>query len=136
VYCYTDTLKVMFDTVDPRSPVPMYAQIASQVRVAVASGELGNGDPLPSVRMLASQLRVNPATVVQAYRELEGEGVVEMRQGAGTFVASLRDGHRPRARQAEARRLAREILERATRAGITRDELRAAIDSELGGVRP
>jgi GntR family transcriptional regulator len=113
----------------------MYAQIASQVRVAVASGELGNGDPLPSVRMLASQLRVNPATVVQAYRELEGEGVVGMRQGAGTFVASLRDGHRPRARQAEARRLAREILERATRAGITRDELRAAIDSELGGIK-
>ena len=102
---------------------------------AVVGNKLGNGDPLPSVRMLASQLRVNPATVVQAYRELEGEGVVEMRQGAGTFVASLRDGHRPRARQAEARRLAREILERATRAGITRDELRAAIDSELGGLK-
>jgi GntR family transcriptional regulator len=113
----------------------MYAQIASQVRVAVASGELGNGDPLPSVRTLAAQLRVNPATVVQAYRELESEGVVEMRQGAGTFVASLHEGHRPRARQVEAKRLARELLERATRAGIAREELRAAIDSVMGGSR-
>ena len=50
----------------------MYAQIASRIRVAVAAGDLAAGDALPSVRTLAAQLRVNPATVVQAYRELEG----------------------------------------------------------------
>jgi len=53
------------------------------------------GAALPSVRQLASQLRVNPATVVQAYRQLEEVGVVESRQGAGTFVRQLAE---PKAR--------------------------------------
>ena len=79
----------MFDHIDPRSPTPIYAQIAARVRIAVASGDLTTGDPLPSVRALAGTLRVNPATVVQAYRELERDGVVEMRQGSGTFIATL-----------------------------------------------
>src|ERR1019366_10469821 len=75
----------MFERIDPRSPTPIYAQIAERVRVAVAAGELAKGDSLPSVRALATRLRVNPATVVQAYRELEQENLLEMRQGAGTF---------------------------------------------------
>ena len=58
----------MFERIDPRSSTPIYAQIAARVRVAVASGELSAGDDMPSVRALATQLRVNPATVVQAYR--------------------------------------------------------------------
>ena len=69
----------MFNHIDPRSPTPIYAQIAARVRIAVASGELTTGDALPSVRALAGTLRVNPATVVQAYRELAHDGVVEMR---------------------------------------------------------
>jgi DNA-binding transcriptional MocR family regulator len=85
VYYYTDTLSDggMFDRIDPRSPTPLYAQIAGRLRVAVAAGELRAGDALPSVRALASRLRINPATVAQAYRELEQDGTVEMRQGAG-----------------------------------------------------
>ena len=79
----------MFEKIDPRSPTPIYAQIATRVRLAVASGELECDDGLPSVRALATQLRVNPATVVQAYRELEQEGIVQMRQGAGTFVVDV-----------------------------------------------
>ena len=74
----------MFEQIDPRSATPLYAQIAGRLRVAVAAGELRPGEPLPSVRQLASKLRVNPATVVQAYRDLETEGFVEMRQGAQT----------------------------------------------------
>ena len=68
----------MFERIDPRSPTPIYAQIAERVRVAVAAGELSKGDGLPSVRALATRLRVNPATVVQAYRELEQEKLVEV----------------------------------------------------------
>ena len=79
----------MFDSIDSRSPTPLYAQIAMRVRVAIASGELPKGAALPSVRTLASQLRVNPATVVQAYRELESEGLVATRHGAGTFVQDV-----------------------------------------------
>jgi DNA-binding transcriptional regulator YhcF (GntR family) len=91
VYYYTDTPSDggMFDRIDPRSPTPLYAQIAGRLRVAVAAGELRAGDALPSVRALASRLRINPATVAQAYRELEQDGTVEMRQGAGTFVSCV-----------------------------------------------
>lgn len=129
----------MFRHIDPRSPVPIYAQIAGRVRVAVAAGELATGDPLPSVRMLAAQLRVNPATVVQAYRELEREGVVDVRQGSGTFVAALSTERRSKAREQEARRLVRALLEQATRLSISTTDLRRAIDAELGngnGQRP
>jgi len=61
----------MFDHIDPRNPTPLYAQIASRLRVAIASGDLEKGEALPSVRALAARLRINPATVVQAYRDLE-----------------------------------------------------------------
>jgi len=57
----------MFDQIDPRSPTPLYAQIAARLKLAVAAGELRPGEALPSVRQLAARLRVNPATVVQAY---------------------------------------------------------------------
>jgi DNA-binding transcriptional regulator YhcF (GntR family) len=66
----------MFQNIDPRSATPLYAQIASRVKLAIASGELASGTGLPSVRHLATELRVNPATVVQAYREFF-EGRVE-----------------------------------------------------------
>jgi len=122
----------MFNHIDPRSPTPIYAQIAARVRIAVASGELATGDPLPSVRALAGTLRVNPATVVQAYRELERDGVVDMRQGSGTFIAILSPEARGQAREQEARRLVRELLEQAARLAICPLDLRKAIDAELG----
>ena len=74
----------MFDAIDARSPVPLYEQIAARLRLAIAGQELATGEALPSVRQLAAALRVNPATVVQAYRELEGEGYVELRHGASS----------------------------------------------------
>ena len=123
----------MFDRLEPRSPVPLYAQIADRVRLAIASGELGDGDLLPSVRQLSAQLRVNPATVVQAYRELEGEGFVATRQGAGTFVQAITRDIRARERRAAARRLVRDLLQDAGRIGVLPDELRAALDHELNG---
>ena len=121
----------MFEHLDPRSPTPLYAQIAARLRVAVASGELKAGVGLPSVGELAGRLRVNPATVVQAYRELEREGFVEMRQGAGTFVKEVATDKRAGERAAEARRLVREMIAEAGRLGLTADELREAIDTEL-----
>jgi GntR family transcriptional regulator len=122
----------MFSHIDPRSPTPIYAQIAARVRIAVASGELATGDPLPSVRALAGTLRVNPATVVQAYRELERDGVVELRQGSGTFIGTLSPEARGRTREQEARRLVRDLLEQAARLAICPLDLRRAIDAELG----
>ena len=66
---------------------PVYLQIQSQLQRRIASGALAAGDALPSVRALAKQLRVNPNTVVRAYRELEFSGLVVTRHGEGTFVA-------------------------------------------------
>jgi GntR family transcriptional regulator len=123
----------MFQRIDPRSPTPLYAQIAARLRVAVAAGELTAGVALPSVRQLASQLRVNPATVVQAYRELESEGLVSTRQGAGTFVLDVLPARRAHDRATEARRLVRDLMADAGRMGISAAELREAVDLELDG---
>jgi GntR family transcriptional regulator len=122
----------MIDRIDSRSPVPIYAQIAENVRVAVASGELEKGSGLPSVRALAAQLRVNPATVVQAYRELEEEGLVQMRQGSGTFVVDVAPERRARERTAAARRIVREMIASAAALGLGIDELQVALNKEAG----
>jgi GntR family transcriptional regulator len=121
----------MFERIDTRSPTPIYAQIAERIRIAVASGELSAGDPLPSVRSLAMQLRVNPATVVQAYRDLEIEKLVEMRQGSGTFIADVSTDTRARERHTAAKRLVRDMLAEAARLGINRSEIKKALNGEL-----
>ena len=123
----------MFDQIDPRSAVPLYAQIAGRLKVAIASGELRAGAGLPSVRQLAGQLRINPATVVQAYRDLETEGFVDMRQGAGTFVREVAPDRRTRERDREGRRLIRTMLAEARRLGIGAEELRTLLLEELAG---
>lgn len=123
----------MFERIDPRSPVPLYAQISARLRVAIAAGELVPGTTLPSVRHLAAELRINPATVVQAYRELESEGLVATRQGAGTFVRDVPAERLNTDRIAEARRLVRDMLADAGRLGISAADLRAAVDHELNG---
>lgn len=121
----------MFRQIDPRSPIPLYIQIANRLRVAVATGELQPGAVLPSVRNLATVIRVNPATVVQAYRELEWAGVVESRQGAGTFVKDLPEAKRDAERQREAQRLIRQLLQESSNLGVTREDLDYAWEQEL-----
>ncbi len=121
----------MFEQIDPRSATPLYAQIAGRLRVAVAAGELRPGEPLPSVRQLASKLRVNPATVVQAYRDLETEGFVEMRQGAGTFVKEVVPERKATERTKQAVDLVRQMIAEAGRLGLTARELQQAIEQEL-----
>src|ERR687887_1421719 len=76
----------MLIAIDPHDPRSLYIQIVDEVRRAVVLGHLRADDPLPSVRQLAVELRVNPNTVSQAYRELERQGVVQVRRGQGTFV--------------------------------------------------
>lgn len=68
--------------------VPIYLQIANQVKHLVGSGRLAAGDELPAIRVLARQLLINPNTVARAYLELEREGVVEKRHGSGTYVSA------------------------------------------------
>jgi GntR family transcriptional regulator len=74
--------------IDPRSPVPIWSQIEEGIRYLVASQRLAVGGPVPSVRDLARDLRVNPATVSKAYQRLTEAGVLEVRRGDGTYVAN------------------------------------------------
>jgi DNA-binding transcriptional regulator YhcF (GntR family) len=122
----------MFDDIDPRSPTPLYEQIAARIRVGVASGELAPGESLPSVRSLARSLRVNPATVVQAYRDLAADGFVDMRHGQGTFIQEVPSFLRDEERQSRAQQLVRKLLQDAARLGIGVEELSHAFNAEVG----
>jgi len=122
----------VFHGIDPRSPIPLYVQIAERVRLAIATGTLGSAAPLPSVRQLAAELRINPATVIQAYRDLEAQGFVEIRHGAGTFVRELAPGRRARERSQQAVALVRKLLAEARRSGVSLAELQRALETELG----
>jgi GntR family transcriptional regulator len=121
----------MLFRVESSSPVPIYAQIVGQVRAAVAAGELAEGDPLPSVRQLAGELRVNPNTVAQAYRELEREGITYVQRGQGTFVAAMETGRREAEREELARTLVDRMLEDAFRLGLSPAEVRETLDRSL-----
>ena len=123
----------MFESIDPRSPTPLYEQIAARIRVAVASEELRPGEALPSVRQLAKRLRVNPATVVQAYRDLAGEGFVEMRHGAGTFVMEVPHDRKSEEKESQAVALIRQVLADGARLGISGEDLAEALEAEMGG---
>ena len=71
------------------SGVPVYLQLEQQIKHAIASGVLCAGDPLPSTRRTAADLRINPNTVARAFQNLEREGVIRTVPGGGTFVADL-----------------------------------------------
>src|SRR5437762_12464223 len=73
---------------NPSLGVPIYLQLMEQVKHAVETGALRAGEQLPGIRPLAEELVINPNTVAKAYRELEHEGVIELRHGAGAFVAA------------------------------------------------
>ena len=122
----------MFEQLDSRSPTPLYDQIAARIRVAVAAGDLNAGDALPSVRQMAGQLRVNPATVVQAYRALESEGFVEMRQGAGTFINNIPVDRRDAERNSVALHLVQQLLIDAARLGLPRASIVQALRQAIG----
>ncbi len=74
-------------SINPKDPMPIYAQLERAIRLAIATGQLGGGERLPTVRQLAVELRINANTVAKVYGELEREGVLETRRGVGTFVA-------------------------------------------------
>ena len=81
--------------IDPSSHVPIYLQIADDIRAAVAAGVYRPGEVLPSLRAMAIEVHVNPNTVQRAYDELEREGLIYSQRGRGLFVAEQGDGLGP-----------------------------------------
>jgi GntR family transcriptional regulator len=124
-------MRVHLDASDSR---PIYVQIMDEIRRGLLRGTLRPEDPLPSVRELASGLRINPRTVLQAYAGLEREGVVYVRRGQGTFVsADIRPDEQERPRLAK--EVARRALAEAQRSGLSLDDLLNAFQ-ELGETSP
>ena len=115
----------MLIKVDPGSSEPLFAQIAAQVRAAIATGQVTEGERLPTARELAEALRVNMHTVLRAYGDLRDEGLVDMRRRRGVIVRAAGD---TRARLLE---LARELAVEAARQGVSKAELRRLIE-EVG----
>jgi GntR family transcriptional regulator len=89
-----------------KSGKPVYLQVVDQVKAAAASGALRTGEPLPSIRPLAEQLRINRNTVAKAYAELEGQGVIETIAGRGCF---LKENHSPFRKDVRLKMVAEEI---------------------------
>lgn len=124
-------MRVHLDASDSR---PIYVQIMDEIRRGLLRGTLRPEDPLPSVRELASGLRINPRTVLQAYAALEREGVVYVRRGQGTFVsADIKPDEQERPRLA--REVARRALAEAQRSGLSLEDLLNAF-RELGETSP
>jgi len=123
-------------SVDPRDPVPVWKQIEDGVRRLVATGALRPGRPIPSVRDLARDLRVNPMTVSKAYQSLGEAGVLEVRRGEGTFVASgapqMTRGEKGRALDAAAARFATV----AVTLGASVEEATRAVSAAWQSLRP
>ena len=116
--------------VDLDDAVPLYAQIERQVRALLGSGFWKAGDRIPSVRETAVRLRVNPLTVMKAYRNLQEEGLLESRPGAGVYVARVAQA--PRAARKEAvRKVLEDALAEASAHGLTRGEVSDLFDSVL-----
>jgi len=115
---------------NPASGVPVYLQLIDQVKHAIDVGALTPGDQLPAIRRVAEDLVINPNTVAKAYRELEHEGVIELRQGSGAFVSENgRAGRVARVRTAQP--VLQAALERLIAAGLTPEEIRRLFEAEL-----
>jgi GntR family transcriptional regulator len=115
--------------VNPSSGIPLYLQLMEQVKHAVETGALREGDQLPTIRKVAEDLVMNPNTVVRAYRELEHEGVLELKHGSGAFIKEPAEGRARLIRKAQA--VMESSVERLLSLGLTEDELRRAFENEL-----
>ena len=115
--------------IDPTDATPIWSQIEEGLRRLVASGALAPGAPVPSVRDLARELRINPATVAKAYQRLTDAGVLTVRRGDGTYVAEKP----PAMSKAERARLLREAAVRyaslAATIGVNAEDAVDAVDA-------
>jgi GntR family transcriptional regulator len=121
----------MLFRLNPNSGQPLYLQLMQQIRHAVEHGTLRPGDQLPGIRTLAEELVVSPTTVVKAYSELEHEGVLDLRQGAGAFIAGRRRANSQVQRVHEATQQVRQLIGNLRESGLHEDEIRRIFEAEL-----
>ena len=113
------------------STQPLYLQLTQQIRHAIDTGVLQAGDGLPGIRTLAEQLVISPNTIVKAYSELEHEGLLEMRQGSGVFVAPRKSSKVKSDRVRHAQERVRALVERLQHDGFSEEEIQRLVEAEL-----
>ena len=119
---------------NPASGVPIYLQLMEQVKHSIETGALRPGEQLPGIRPLAEQLVINPNTVAKAYRELEHEGIIELRHGTGAFVSGTARAKKMTDRLRAGQVIVGSAVERLRKSGITGDEIRRLFEAELAGL--
>jgi GntR family transcriptional regulator len=117
---------------DMKSGVPVYRQLIDQVLIAIASGQVGSGDQLPTVRQLAVDLSINPNTVVRAYKELEIRGMLSTQQGTGTFITTKKVKTDEAQRQKRLSQMVAEFVARVSAESYTVEDVMERL-SELAG---
>jgi GntR family transcriptional regulator len=118
--------------IDFRSGVPIYIQIMEQIRQQVSAGELKLGDQLPTVRQMATDLRVNFNTVARAYRMLDEAGIISTQHGRGTYIWEQPSAETlQNLRQQSLQALTRHYLSQAHRQGHTRAEVTQSFQTEI-----
>ena len=117
--------------IDPHSGVPIYRQVMDQLKYYVASGVLKPGSQIPSIRELAVALAVNPTTVVKAYTELQHEGVIEMKQGKGAFIAEGRAALAPGECEKALERIARQLAVEAKQMAAPKETVLKIVEKEF-----
>src|SRR6188474_2784770 len=124
----------MIFRIDPRSGVPLYLQLIEQLRHAIEIGALRTGDQLPGMRRLAEELVMNPNTVAKAYRELEHQGVIELRHGAGAFVSATAQPKKVTDKVRAGQAIVAEAVEKLHKRGVTDEEIRRLFEAQLSGL--
>jgi len=125
----------MYLQINPSSSVPIFIQITNQIKYSIAMGAYRAEDKLPSVRELALQLRVNPNTVVKAYRELERESVVYTQRGLGVFVSEGARGISKKERKRIIDQQLGAAIEEALHSDLSPTEIRKIVESKLDAKR-
>jgi len=119
---------------NPSSGVPIYLQLMEQVKHAIETGALRPGEQLPGMRPLAEELVINPNTVAKAYRELEHEGIIELRHGAGAFVSAIAQAKKLMDKLRAAQAVVAAAVEKLRARGVTDEEIRRLFEAELAGL--
>ena len=118
---------------NPSSGVPIYLQLMEQIKHAIETGALRAGEQLPTIRKLSEDLVMNPNTVVRAYRELQHEGVIDVRHGSGAYISESVASEAKVTREAQT--IVRTAIERLIFLGLSEDAARRLFDNELASLQ-
>lgn len=121
----------MFTRPHLNSGIPIYVQLKEQIMHAIEKGALKKNDQLPSVRTLAEQLVINPNTVIKIYRELEMEGIIEIRHGSGAFVTSTGFDKSKSNKIRQGTTAIEKIVDQLLNKGLHPDEIRRILEAIL-----